>query len=586
MVAVAQAWLDSQCGALNGVAGAMVLLLTSNGRALVPAAAWPRGEINPGLAAAAKTAFEQQRPTVSKINETTAEGPMAIVSHPLAARGQPVGAVALAVKSDEANVARTTLEHLARSAAAFSNAAEASSAEGGNTAPLMLQLIATVLAHDKFANAATALASELAARLRCERVSVGVSNARYMEVVALSHSGELSKDESLLRDLGAAMDEAAAQNTVIQYPQSQRDKPRITLQHSDLAKRQQATAIVTTPLISDSRCFGAICYEFAEEHHVDANTFKLTEDIAAFVTPLLVLKHAHERATVDRALGKAKRVAGKLLGEGHVGFKLGALAITVLAAALAFVPAQFYVSAEARVEGAIQRALVAPTDGYLKEAHVRPADRVKAGQLLAELADEDLKLNRRKWQSEFAQAESAYGEALAKQDRGQVVVQQARMEEARAQLELTEQEIGRSQVVAPFDGVIIKGDLTQSLGAPVKRGDQLLTLAPSDAYRVILEVDERDVAYLAAGNHGALALSALPGEALNIQVVRVTPVARSEQGRHYFEVEAALTQDASKLLRPGLRGVAKVPAGERSVLSSWTRRAVDSIRLLLWSWFG
>jgi biotin carboxyl carrier protein len=586
MISVAQAWLNSQCGALNGVAEAMILLLTGNGQSLVPAAAWPRGHASPALAAAAKAAFEQQRPSVSKINGRTDDGSMAIVCHPLSAQGQPVGVVALAVKSDEANVARTTLEHLSHSVRTFSNAAEASHAAGSSAAPLMLQLIATVLGHEKFANAATALASELAARLRCERVSVGISNARYMEVIALSHGGELAKDESLLRDLGAAMDEAAAQNAVIQYPQTQRDKPRITLQHADLAKRQQATAILTTPLIAEARCFGAICYEFAEEHHVDANVLKLTEDIAAFVTPLLALKHAHERATVDRALGRAKRVAGKLLGEGHTGFKLGALAIAALATALAFVPAQFYVSAEARVEGAIQRALVAPTDGYLKEAHVRPADRVKAGQLLAELADEDLKLNRRKWESEFAQAESAYGEALAKQDRGQVVVQQARMEEARAQLELTEQEITRSQVVAPFDGVIIKGDLTQSLGAPVKRGDPLLTLAPSDAYRVILEVDERDVAYLTAGNHGALALSALPGETLNIKVVRVTPVARSEQGRHYFEVEAALTQDASKLLRPGLRGVAKVPAGERSLLSSWTRRARDSIRLLLWSWFG
>jgi biotin carboxyl carrier protein len=413
-----------------------------------------------------------------------------------------------------------------------------------------------------------------------------MNNGRYVEPIALSNQGEFSKDQALLRDLGAVMDEALTQSTVIRYPQNQTDKPRITLQHADLVKRHQAFVVLTTPLISGARSVGAICYEFPEEQNVDANVVKLTEDIASFVTPLFALKQAHERASVDHALGKAKRVAGKLLGEGHVGFKLGASALALLVAALAFVPAQFNVTAEARIEGAIQRALVAPSDGYLKEAYVRPADLVKAGQVLAELADEDLKLNQRKWESEFAQAESAYGEALAKRDRAEVMVQQARMEEARAQLELTEQEIARSQLVAPFDGVIIKGDLAQSLGAPVKRGDQLLTLAPSDAYRVVIEVDERDVAYLSAGNNGQLALSALSGEVLDIKVVRVTPVARTEEGRHYFEVEAALAPSASKLLRPGLRGIAKVPVGERSLLWSWTRRAVDSMRLLVWSWLG
>ncbi len=583
MVAVAQAWLDSQCGTLSGVAGALILL-TGSGGSLAPVAMWPRGRNDPDLTAAAKAAFEQQRPFVSKLNSLHGDA-VSIVSHPLNTKGQPVGAVALAVKSEEAHLARATLEHLTQSAHAFSSFAEIERALDANTAQQMLQLMATTLAHDKFADAAAALATELALSMRCERVSVGVTNSRYIEVLALSH-GEASKDESLLRDLGAAMDEAAVQNATIRFPKGQHEKPRITLQHADLAKRQQASAIITTPLVSETICFGAICYEFAEESLADERALRLTEDIAAFVGPLLRLKHAHERATVDRALSKARRFAYKLLGEGHVGFKSVAMGTSLAVAALAFIPAPFYVSSEARVEGAIQRALVSPIDGYLKEAHVRPADVVKAGQVLAELADDDLKLDRRKWESELAQAESAYGEALAKQDRGQVVMQQARIEEANAQLQLTEQEIARSQVVAPFDGVIIKGDLTQALGAPVKRGDQLFTLAPGNAYRVILEVDERDIALVAAGGRGALALSALPGTKVDLKVVRVTPVARNEQGRHYFEVEAALTETPNPLLRPGLRGVAKVPVGERSLLSIWTRRAVDSVRLLLWSWFG
>ncbi|MDD2667067.1 HlyD family efflux transporter periplasmic adaptor subunit [Zoogloea sp.] len=153
------------------------------------------------------------------------------------------------------------------------------------------------------------------------------------------------------------------------------------------------------------------------------------------------------------------------------------------------VPFEFRVGGNARVEGEIQRVLVAPADGFLKQALVRPGDLVKAGQLLAELAEQDLQLERSKWSSELAQHENAYSAAMARADRTQLVISQAKADEARAQLALVDGQIGRSHIVAPFDGVLIRGDLTQSLGAPVQRGDVLLTVAPRERFRVIVEVD-------------------------------------------------------------------------------------------------
>ena len=77
----------------------------------------------------------------------------------------------------------------------------------------------------------------------------------------------------------------------------------------------------------------------------------------------------------------------------------------------------FHISAPTRLEGQVQRALVAPNDGFLKSAHVRADDAVKEGQLLAELSDEDLRLERRRWEAEVARFENTYAEAQAKQDR-------------------------------------------------------------------------------------------------------------------------------------------------------------------------
>jgi hypothetical protein len=111
----------------------------------------------------------------------------------------------------------------------------------------------------------------------------------------------------------------------------------------------------------------------------------------------------------------------------------------------------------------------------------------------------------------------------------------------------------------------------------------LLTLAPSDAYRLILEVDERDIAGLRLGQHGQLALAAMPSRRLAFQVTRITPIATTTDGRNAFEVEAKL-DEALPAMRPGLRGVAKVDAGTRNLLGIASRPAIDWLRLAFWRW--
>jgi multidrug resistance efflux pump len=249
---------------------------------------------------------------------------------------------------------------------------------------------------------------------------------------------------------------------------------------------------------------------------------------------------------------------------------------------LLFVPVQYRIGAQARIEGSIQRALVAPSDGFLRQVYARPGDTVKANQVLAELGEEDLRLERRKWESELTQHENTASAALARSDRAQFVINQAKADEARAQLDLIEAQVSRARIVAPFDGVVIKGDLTQSLGAPLRRGDVLLTLAPAGQFRLLIEVDERDIASVRVGQPGTVTMGALSDRALTFRIDRVTPVATAREARNFFEVEGKLGE-APAMLRPGLQGVAKIDAGNRPLAWIWTHRLIDWLRLALWS---
>jgi len=161
----------------------------------------------------------------------------------------------------------------------------------------------------------------------------------------------------------------------------------------------------------------------------------------------------------------------------------------------------------------------------------------------------------------------------------------AQVEQAKAQFELSESQLERTKITAPFDGLITLGDLSQSLGGAVKKGQVLFELAPLDGYRVVLDVDEADISHLQVGQKGELVVTALPNEKFPFEVKLITPVAKVKDGLNYFRVEGAVL-DSEASLRPGMEGVAKVQIDERRLIWIWTYRAGVWLRLKLWSWFG
>ena len=240
---------------------------------------------------------------------------------------------------------------------------------------------------------------------------------------------------------------------------------------------------------------------------------------------------------------------------------------------------------QARVEGAVQRTVSAPADGFLQRVHVRPGETVRAGAPLLDLAQQDLLLEQQRWQSQLAQHENAFAAAGARADRTQWAVQQAQAAEAEAQLSLVEERLARSRLTAPFDALVLDGDLSQTLGAPVTQGQALMTLAPLDQFRVVIEVEERDIAAVRVGQMAELALTAWPWQTQAMRVTRIAPVARAVEGRNVFEVEAAL-QDGVAGLRPGLQGQARIEVGRAPGLWSATRRVRDALRRFWWQWTG
>ena len=466
--------------------------------------------------------------------------------------------------------------------------------------PEVLTCVQATLDKDDWLVSSTALVSQACRLLGGSRVSLGWITRNNLKVVALS-DGVVLEEGVAIPELHQAMLEAAHQHATLVWPPNRAMNERITLAHQALFKTQGLNGLVSVPLARHGKVVGVlVCERVVQTNPLRPNSAGDTSASGAFsaqqigwieslveaTAPVLILRYQIDRPWLDRARAQWYDFRQRLADPTERGLRWGLGALTTALLVGAMVPMPHQVTANARLEGAVQRVMSAPQDGFLREVMVRPGDVVKIGQVLAQLSDDDLQGARRGRLAEIAQHENEFSEAFARGDRAQAMTAQNKLVESKAQLSLVDQQLSRLKVVAPFDGVVIQGDLRQQLGAPLKRGESLLTLAPGLDWRVVLEVDESDIAGLERGQVAGLRLAALPDQVIGLLLDRVTPVAKNTPSGVKYEIEARPNGAGAgaKGLRPGLQGVARIEMPARPLLWRAAVRSWQWLRMLAWTW--
>ena len=585
-----RSWLALQCAAVAPVRAGLLLLRAPGAESFVPAAVWPHPLREVGhLTRAAERALTTRRGTVLGLEPGDAEHVAAGTVHvafPVEADGEVHGAVVLDLAARPEAQLQAVLRQLLWGAgwleALLRRQGAGQASRRLERAAAGLDLLQATQQQPALAEAALALVNELATRVQADRVSLGIVRKGSLQLQAISRTGWFDRQSQLVEAMENAMEEALDQEAPVVLPPPP-GRARVNVAHRDLAARAAAQAVLGVPLVAEGRAVGALLLERSDGPDFDADTVLLVEVVAELVTPVLERLVAQERWLAGRLPERVAALRDRLFGPRHPTLKLGALAGIAAIAFLALAQGEFRIAAKTLVEGATQRAVVAPFDGFLAEAHVRAGDHVKAGQLLARLDDRDLALEQVRWTSEREQSERKYRDALARRDRVASRILSAQVGQAEAQLALVQEKLARTRLAAPFDGVIVSGDLSQLMGAPLEQGKVLFEVAPLDAYRVVLQVDERDIGYIEPAQRGTLSLAGLTTRTLPFTVKTVTSVSTPRDGRNFFRVEASL-EEGAPALRPGMEGIGKVTAGEGSLAWIWTRTFMDWARIAFWSW--
>jgi len=585
-------WLQRQCDALTGARAGLVLRATMNG--LVPAASWPASRQSPmELNRVAERAATAVRPVIAWARRPAGRsGFDLLIGAGIRVHGALAAVIAVSIdvpggiESVDPDALAAQL-HMGSGwlDARLSRGQARGAAARIERASIAMDIVAVASLSRRPARAAAAVVNELAIKLRCERVSLGLLRRGGIKLKALSHVASFQERGRVVDAIENAMEECLAQTAPVAHPSVPMTRTRVSVAHRDLSLLNPSpTATASVVLPGPDGPVGVLTFERKADEPFDDDALYLAEATGALLGPVLRIQTNNDRIVAGRVLDTVHDGVIALLGRDKPSLKLAAIAVVLIATILSVAQGEFRVTARAVLEGRVQRAAVVPFDGFIAASSVRPGDRLHAGDLLAAMDDHDLILERTRAWADVEKARQKYDEAMAKHDRPNAAMLAAEIDQGEAQLALADDKLKRSQIVSPIDGLLVSGDLSQMLGTPVERGKTLFEIAPLDDYRIVLRTDERDLRFVAVGQHGQLALAGKPGDPRRFTVTRVTPIAEAKDGRNEFRVEATLDDVPGADLRPGMEGVAKVETGPHHLIWVWTHSLLDWLRLTMWKW--
>lgn len=581
-----QAWLALQCAELEcAVAG--VVLWQQEGGAFAPMAVWPSVQRDvTHLGDAARRALLERRGLTSVGGD--AATPRAFVAYPIVVGEFARGVAVVDLITPTQPQLQRAMQRLHWGAGWLESRARDDVVERASgeleRVRAAVDLVTVAADAGTAREAMLALTNGVVDKLALTRAMLGVVRKGRVELWAISKTAWFDSRTQEVGEIENLMEEALDQGAALHWPVAEGETFKVRVAHEEWCRRRGGTAVASVPVVGRDGAVAVLTVERDDSAGISVADVRRLEALCLLLGPQLQDKLILERWLAGRVPRKLALLRERLLGQGHATWKLGAAACVIVALVLGLATQDYRVTAKSVIQGVVQRASVAPFDGFVATAPVRAGELVKAGQVLATLDDRDLRLDATRWQSEYEQAEQKQRDATAKRDRAAMAMLSAQMRQADSQRALAEQKLARTEVTAAIDGLVVSGDLSQKLGSPVQTGELLFEVAPLDGYRVILQVDERDIGELRVDQAGRLVLNGWSGEALKFKVTNVTAVAEQRDGRNHFRVEAALAPGGLVELRPGMEGVAKVEVGERKLWWVWTHSLVDWLRLATWRW--
>jgi len=464
----------------------------------------------------------------------------------------------------------------------------------------VLQLTTSVATAEGFEAAAMNFCNELANRSGASRVSVGWVKGNQIKVRALSHTEKFDKKQELIVRVQRVMEECLDQEEAVRFDADGTRSDNVTREAEAMCRTQGDSSVYSVPLRRRAELVGVVTLEFSPPNKLSdevANALAVTADLLA---PQLWDRHENDRWIAVK-VGKSVASAGKLaVGSKHVLAKLIFVLVAAIALVLVFYRPMYRVSAPFQFVSSYKRTVSAPFDGFLDKISVKPGQRFTKDQILVSMDKTETNKKLAKANADYQAYMFTYNRELVNREdpgagsRAQQALKQAKS--AQAELELYQSELARADLRAPFDGIVLKGELDDKAGSHVGTGEPLMEIQKTgETMEAELAVAERDIHWLREmpadpkdrgntyGWRGTLATNSLPGRDVTFSIKRIVPIgdANAKETDNTFKVYVVLDEQPD-FIKPGMAGEARIDVAHKPLGWIWTHRLWEWMTLKLW----
>ncbi len=208
---------------------------------------------------------------------------------------------------------------------------------------------------------------------------------------------------------------------------------------------------------------------------------------------------------------------------------LAILIVSAVVGLFAFLPLPYSHRATFVIEPVETIPVSAATEGFLANIFVKEGDTVTRGALLAVMRHRDMEEKRNSLQTQIAVMSRSILVQRAQGAVAESLVAERRRAQLSQQLTDIDAQLGRLNITAPDDGVVVTPKVEQKVGVMLKQGDQFCEIAKSGSVQARIRIDEWDLADVALGAPATLWLNAVHGRTLNGYITRLAPASELHQ---------------------------------------------------------
>lgn len=419
------------------------------------------------------------------------------------------------------------------------------------------------------------LAEDLRTFVGAEFVAVGLGTRLNCRVEALAPASKFDQRSQVVVQSSHLLREAMAVNSMIGWPLESLPTHRnlnLSADQDSLLEHLKVAAVTCHVLkttdgesIGVWACFWKNAPSLEKLQLADA----LTPHLAATARMIRLARPSGLLGFYQRHIAEANAMKRILLP----------LVLLAFIAAM-FVRIPYKLGVPCWIDPELRRQVATPFDGVLAHAFVESGDRVTKNQVVAELDGSEINWKLADVRSRLNSLKKKRDQALAAENMSETQLATLEMASLEVEQSLLKYQSENLQIRSPIDGVVITGDLSQSEGVPVQRGQRLFDIAPIDSFTVQLAVPATEVRHITPGMPVSIRLESEAGFKQTGLLESLEPASRVHESKNVF-LGLATMHNTSGRLRPGMQGKAQIVADPQTLGWILFHRPLEFIRLNL-----